>query len=195
VSKTVKIVLSVWAVTALTVGFSAILPQYSVRVAQAIGTALTFTLILLYFLSKGFRGQALGWNLRTLTFFQAWRVIPGSLFLYYAYALGKLPFAFAVIGGWGDILVGLTAILISPLGTADRKHLVKTMLGWQFFGLLDLLFVIRSGFVASLSDPNIMRPLTEMPLVLLPLLLVPITLFVHFVSIAQLIKKLPQARP
>lgn len=194
-SRTVRAVLGIWSIAALGVGFSGVLTRYPVRAAQAIGTALTLAQILSYLVSRSFREQALAWNLRTLTFFQSWRILPGALFLYYYYALGQLPFSFAVIGGYGDILVGLTAIIISPLGTADRRHLIKILLGWQILGLLDLLFVIRSAFVASLSDPNIMRPLTEMPLVLLPLILVPITLFAHFVAIAQLIKKLPGARP
>lgn len=169
---------------------SGILTGYPVRVTQGIGATLTFAQILFYLLSKGFRQSALNWNLRSLTLFQSWRIIPGSLFLYYFYMLGKLPFSFAVLGGYGDILVGLTAIAICPLGNADRPHLLKILLAWQFLGLLDLLFVIRAAFMASLVDPEIMRPLTQMPLVLLPLMLVPITLFVHFVSISQLIKKL-----
>ena len=190
-----RLILTFWALAALALGFSGILTGYPVRVAQAVGTALTLAQIIAYFAWKPFREQALGWSLRNLTLFQSWRIIAGATFLYYYYGLGLLPFKFAVLGGWGDILVGLAAIPAAPLGTADRRHLVKILLAWQFFGLLDLLLVIRAGFMASLTDPNIMRPLTQMPLVLLPLLLVPITLFVHFASIAQLIRKLPHARP
>lgn len=185
-----RLILALWAVAALVVGFSGVLTGYPVRVAQAIGASLTLAQVLYFALSKSFREEALDWNLRTLTLFQSWRIIPGALFLYYFYALGQLPFSFAVIGGYGDILVGLTAIPICPLGNADRPHLLKILLGWQLVGLLDLLFVIRSAFVASLSDPNIMRPLTRLPLVLLPLILVPITLFAHFVSITQLARRL-----
>jgi hypothetical protein len=183
-------VLLLWTLAALAVGVSGILVGYPVRVAQAIGASLTLAQILLFAVSKSFRQSAMGWSLRSLTLFQSWRIIPGSLFLYYFYALHQLPFSFAVIGGFGDILVGLTAIPICPLGSADRPHLVKTLLAWQALALFDLLFVIRAAFMASLADPNIMRPLTHLPLVLLPLMLVPITLFAHFVSIAQLIRKL-----
>lgn len=194
-SKAIKTILVLWALAALALGLSGIFAGYSVRVAQATGTVLTLAQIIAYFAWKPFREQALNWNLRNLTLFQSWRIIPGATFLYYYYGSGLLPFKFAVLGGWGDILVGLAAIPAAPLGTADRRHLVKILLAWQFFGLLDLLLVIRAGFVASLTDANIMRPLTQMPLVLLPLLLVPVTLFAHFISIAQLIKKLPHARP
>jgi len=194
VSKILTAVLIVWCVVALGVGLSGLLAAYPIRVAQAIGAALTALQIIAYFASRTFREQVLNWSLRKLTLFQSWRIIPGATFLYYYYVLGLLPFKFAVLGGWGDILVGLAAFPAAPLGTADRRHLIKILLAWQFFGLLDLLLVIRAGFVAGATDPNIMRPLTQMPLVLLPLLLVPITLFAHFVSIAQLIKKLPAAR-
>lgn len=194
-STTVKAILTIWILIALGLAVSRVLADHPVRVVQAIGAGLTLLQILAYVFVKPFRAQALNWNLRTLTLFQAWRIIPGATFLYYYYALGLLPFKFAVLGGWGDILVGLAAIPAAPLGTADRRHLIKILLAWQFFGLLDLLLVIRAGFVASLADPYIMRSLTHLPLVMLPLLLVPITLFVHFVSIAQLIKKLPHARP
>ncbi|HUS19911.1 MAG TPA: hypothetical protein VMZ25_09690 [Terriglobales bacterium] len=189
-TRTIKVGLLLWALVALAVGSSGVMAGYPVRVAQTIGAALLFAQVIFFFLSKTFRTTVLRWSLRSLTLFQSWRIIPGTLFLYYYYALGQLPFSFAVIGGYGDILIGLTAILICPLGTADGPRLLKILLVWQIFGLLDLLFVIRAGFMASLADPAIMRPLTHLPLILLPLFLVPITLFAHFISIAGLIQRL-----
>lgn len=193
-TKSLKLILALWVLAALALGISGILTRHPVRVAQAIGTALTLAQILVLSFSRSFRARAMNWSLRNLTLFQSWRIIPGALFLYYFYALGRLPFSFAVIGGYGDILVGLIAIPMAPLGAADRPRLLKILLGFHIFGLADLLFVIRAGFMASLNDPNVMRPLTEMPLVLLPLILVPITLFAHFVAIAQLIARLRALR-
>lgn len=188
--RTIRIILSLWAVAAVAIGFSGVLTSYPIRVAQAIGAALTLSMILLFAFWRYFQNEAMNWGLRNLTLFQSWRILPGALFLYYYYALGQLPFSFAVIGGWGDILVGLTAIPICPLGTADRPRLLKILLTWHLLALFDLVFVIRAAFMASLVDPEIMRPLTQLPLVFLPLILVPITLFAHFVAITQLIKRL-----
>ncbi len=189
-SSTIKVFLTIWVVAAVAIGISGILAGYPVRVAQAIGATLTLTMILLFSFWKSFQNEVMGWSLRTLTLFQSWRILPGAMFLYYYYSLGQLPFSFAVIGGYGDILVGLTAIPICPLGTADRPRLLKILLAWQFVALFDLVFVIRAAFMANLVDPEIMRPLTQLPLVFLPLILVPMTLFAHFVAITQLIKKL-----
>ncbi|HUQ50176.1 MAG TPA: hypothetical protein VM056_05625 [Terriglobales bacterium] len=189
-SRNIKIILTLWTLTAIIVVCSGVLTDYSVRVAQAIGTSLTLSQILFFSLSKSFRSIVMAWSLRNLTLFQSWRILPGALFLYYYYGLGKLSFDFAVIGGYGDMLVGITAIFLCPLANADQKRLLRILLVWQVLALADLLFVIRSGFVASFTDPNVMRPLTEFPLGLLPTLLVPITLFAHFVAIAQLRKRL-----
>lgn len=189
-SRTIKVILTFWTLAAIAIVFSGVLTNHPVRVAQAIGTALTLAQILLFFLVKSFRNEVMGWSLRTLTLFQSWRILPGALFLYYYYGLGKLSYDFAVIGGYGDLLVGITAIFVCPLANADQKRLLRILLVWQVLALADLLFVIRSGFVASFIEANVMRPLTEFPLGLLPTLLVPITLFAHFVAIAQLRKRL-----
>jgi len=193
-SKPLKIILATWFLAALALGLSGIPQRYPIIFVQSIGASTLLAQILAFSFIKSFRAEAMNWSLRTLTLFQAWRIIPGALFLYYYYALGRLSTDFAVIGGIGDILVGLVSIPAAPLGTADRPRLLKILLGVQLFGLVDLIFVLRAGVSAGLTTPEVMRPLTEMPLVLLPLILVPITLFAHFVAIAQLIQRLRAGR-
>jgi hypothetical protein len=189
-TKTLKIILSLWGLAALALGLSGVTQRYPIIFVQSIGASTLLAQVLAFSFSKSFRGIAMNWSLRTLTLFHVWRIIPGALFLYNYHLLGRLPFDFAVIGGWGDILVGITAIPMCPLGNADRPKLLKILLGWQVLALGDLVFVLRAAVAAGLANPPIMAPITEMPLVLLPLSLVPITLFAHFVAIAQLIRRL-----
>lgn len=193
-SMPLKVILILWALAALALGLSGVTQRHPIIFVQSIGASTLLAQILAFSISKSFRAEAMTWSLRSLTLFQAWRIIPGALFLYYYYALGRLSTDFAVIGGIGDILVGLISIPAAPLGNADRPRLLKILLGVQLFGLVDLIFVLRAGVSAGLTAPEVMRPLSEMPLVLLPLILVPITLFAHFVAIAQLIQRLRALR-
>lgn len=127
-----------------------------------------------------------------LTALHVWRVIPGTIFLYY-YVLRELPWSFAVPGGYGDILVGLTAIPASFLSRNFSRRNLPVLLVWQNLALLDLTIVVRAALVNALHNPESMRPLTHFPLSMLPAMLVPLTLMIHVISIAQIISRLKPA--
>ena len=96
------------------------------------------------------------------------------------YRRGELPFAFAVPGGWGDILAAATAaaLLIGaiPARTRARRGAV---LAWNVFGLLDILFVVTTAARFYLADPSQLAPLTRLPLSLLPTFFVPLVVLSH----------------
>jgi hypothetical protein len=92
---------------------------------------------------------------------------------------GELPFAFAVPGGWGDILVATLALLLLSVGaprTGGRRLIYAT---WNLIGLVDLLFVVVTAARLGLTEPESMRALTRLPLSLLPTFLVPLLLASH----------------
>jgi len=77
-------------------------------------------------------------NMRWITMFHLWRLLPGVVFLI-LYFLGLLPFRFAVPGGVGDIFIALTAPVVANRLEFARK---KILFCWHILGLLDLLMVV-----------------------------------------------------
>lgn len=96
------------------------------------------------------------------------------------YRRGELPFAFAVPGGWGDILAAASAaaLLVGaiPARTPARR---RVLLAWNAFGLLDILFVVTTAARLYLADPLQLAPLTRLPLSLLPTYFVPLVVLSH----------------
>jgi len=96
------------------------------------------------------------------------------------YRRGELPFAFAVPGGWGDILAAATAAALLlgafPVRSPLRR---KIVLAWNALGLLDILFVVTTAARLYFADPTQLAPLTRLPLSLLPTLFVPLIVLSH----------------
>lgn len=121
---------------------------------------------------------------------QFYRVL-GAIFLV-MYAQDRMPAAFAVPAGAGDVAIGLLAPIIAiayARGVAGRELLV---VGWNLLGLLDLANAIATGFLTSpsplqalsLDAPN--QLITEYPLVLVPLFGVPLAVILHVASLIKL---------
>ncbi|HYO45886.1 MAG TPA: hypothetical protein VEY33_04275 [Gemmatimonadota bacterium] len=96
------------------------------------------------------------------------------------YRRGELPFAFAVPGGWGDILAAATAAALLlgaiPARTRARRGAV---LAWNVLGFLDILFVVTAAARLYMADPGQLSPLTRLPLSLLPTFFVPLIVLSH----------------
>ncbi len=105
---------------------------------------------------------------------------------------GRLPSAFALPAGGGDVTVGLLAPFVAVAyarGVARRKLLVG---GWNALGLLDLAVAITTGFLTSPSPfqalsfdaPN--ELISQFPLVLVPVFGVPLAVLLHTASLIKL---------
>lgn len=67
----------------------------------------------------------------------------GIYFLYIYYRYGALPRAFAVPGGWGDIIVATLALGL--LGVAGELEPRRWFVGlWNTLGLIDIRFVVAT---------------------------------------------------
>ena len=103
------------------------------------------------------------------------------------YGRGELPFAFAVYGGWGDILVatlaGVLLIAVGPPVTPARRRLFA---GWNLLGLADILGVVLTAGRLGLADPSSMAALGWFPLSLLPTFLVPLIIVTHVLLAVRL---------
>jgi hypothetical protein len=95
----------------------------------------------------------------------------------------NIPELFAVRAGYGDIAVGLLAILVAAF--AARRRLV--VLAWNAIGLVDLLVAVGTAqyLLVIAGDPK-MTVVATVPYALLPAVVVPIMLACHLLIFARL---------
>lgn len=109
------------------------------------------------------------------------------------YAAGRLPAPFAPTAGWGDIIVGLTAV---PVAWAARKGENRGLvLAWNTLGLADLVIAVVLGVVSSpgplqvfMGEPN-GSIMSTLPWVLIPCFLVPLLILTHLAVFYRLVWK------
>ena len=130
--------------------------------------------------------RALAW----LTAPQALRVVGISFIL--AMMLGKLPAAFALPAGLGDIAVGIAAPRVAArLARGDRRG----ALWFNVLGIADLVIAVTLGFLGGLGPDRLgLTPSTAdlglLPLALIPSTAVPLALALHVTALARL-RRLP----
>ena len=121
---------------------------------------------------------------------QLYRVL-GVIFLV-LYASGKIPGAFALPAGIGDVLTGLLAPIVALGYARGRSGAERRVLAWNVFGLLDLVVAVTTGFLTSplpfqllsLDAPN--QLISAFPLVMVPAFAVPLSVLLHLASLAKL---------
>ncbi|WP_037582481.1 hypothetical protein [Phaeacidiphilus oryzae] len=115
-----------------------------------------------------------------------------------ALAIGRLPAAFALPAGIGDIAVGLAAPLavraLRHAPATDRLH--RRAVTFHLLGLADLVIALVMGVVSGLLvlSPT-MQPITAMPLVLVPTLAVPTAFALHLTALRRLRADRAASRP
>lgn len=100
-----------------------------------------------------------------------------GLYFLVLYRHGQLPYAFAVPGGIGDVVVATLAagLLLATHGPAWQRAASV----WNILGLLDLLFVVVTAARLGLALPQSMAAMLRLPLSLLPTFLVPLLIASH----------------
>ncbi len=104
------------------------------------------------------------------------------------YRQGELPYAFAVPGGWGDIIVALLASFLILSGAAAGRRRLAYLL-WNVLGLVDILFVVATATRLAFADPLSMAALLRFPLSLVPTFVVPLVIAIHVVLFVRLKKR------
>ena len=138
---------------------------------------LTALLLVLYWRSAGILDWILELDVRFLVLFHATRFI--GIYFLYLHAHGRLPYAFAVPGGWGDIAVAGMALGVAAYPVPRIVYI------WKLIRLADILLVVATAARLGLHDPASMIALTELPLSLLPTFLVPLIIFTHVVIFSR----------
>ena len=167
---------TIWLVIAIAAGASGRFAQLHPPAPQLVLVGLTVLLIGCGAVFRGFRAWLGGLDVRSVLGLHLSRFV-GFYFLLLN-RRGELPYAFAVPGGWGDILVASLALLIL-LRIPVPEHRPHVLVGWNLLGFVDLLMVVGTAARLALADPGSMQALLRLPLSLLPTFLVPILIASH----------------
>jgi hypothetical protein len=123
---------------------------------------------------------------------QAYRVI-GAVFLL-VWAAGGLPAYFAIPAGVGDVLTGVGALGVASLVAGRRRRWRGAALGWNAFGLADLVVAVGAGSTLLAGPLSTVLPaetttaaVVAFPLGLIPTFLVPISVLLHLYSATRLL--------
>lgn len=174
----------IWYALAIFAGGAGLTLRLVPPLPQIILFGLVVLLLLLYWLSQSFRKWILSVNIKILLVVHLTRFV-GFYFLY-LYSLDRLPYDFAVLGGWGDIIVAGAALLIILFVHLVGKRVCIILLIWNLIGLIDILFVVATAARLSNVDPQSMSELLKLPLSLLTTFLVPIIIFTHIIFLLDL---------
>ena len=184
-SSRVFIVSMAWFVLALFVGASELLAAIPPPFPQAVLLSLVATLLSLFWKSSVFRQWALSVDIRALVLVHLSRFV--GIYFLVLHSRGELPYAFAVPGGWGDIAVAVTALVVSIFSPTRGAVEWGIYSLWNVFGLVDILLVVGTATRLGLADPGSMSALTRLPLSLLPTFLVPIIVSTHIIAFVRLL--------
>jgi len=121
---------------------------------------------------------------------QAYRGL-GSMFLVLC-GMKLLPGAFALPAGFGDVVVGLTALLVAAIYAGGYRNRDVLVVLWNILGIADLIVAVASGFLSapgplqmlSFAQPNYLAG--AYPLVMIPLYAVPLSVVLHAASLSKL---------
>ena len=168
-----------WLAAAIVVGATGHQASWRPPIPQLVLAGLTVLLLTAVVARPRFRHWLATLDLRWLVAVHLTRFV-GAYFLILYYRDRALPRAFAVPGGWGDIVVAVLALaLLAAGGELDtRPRLVGA---WNALGLLDILFVVATAARLAVADPDSMSPLLHLPLSLLVTFLVPLIIADHVV--------------
>jgi hypothetical protein len=143
-------------------------------------------------LSAGVRETLLALPVPLLIGLNALRVFPGAFMVLLA-SQGQLSGPFPQSAGWGDILVGLTAIPLIAAVARDFAGNRSTVLTWNILGTLDLVAAVALGVISAPGSPlQILggsvgsTAMWSLPWSNIPTLLVPFYLITHGIIFARL---------
>jgi len=127
------------------------------------------------------------------------RIFPGAFMVLLALQ-GRLDGPFPQSAGWGDVIVGLTAI---PLVAAVARNFSESrgaLMAWNILGALDLVTAISLGVLSAPGSPLQIfgaaigsNAMWSLPWSNIPTLLVPFYLITHGVIFARLARANRQA--
>jgi hypothetical protein len=118
------------------------------------------------------RAWAFTVDLRYLIGFHLIRFV--GIYFLFLYSVHELPYNFAVLGGLGDIIVALLAVVVIFFAGSGPAVVL-----WNLLGLADIVAVAVTVARDEAAVPGSMYLLDRFPLILLPTLIVPLIIVSH----------------
>jgi hypothetical protein len=114
---------------------------------------------------------------------QVFRV--AGVMLLVLWADGRLPWQFALPAGIGDMVTGISAVVVAVLLARNAIGAYRATYAWCLFGIADLVVAVAMGTMTSpgpahllaLEAPNLL--ISSYPLVTVPTFGVPLALMLH----------------
>ncbi len=173
-----------WLAAAITLGASGLLLKLRPPAPQLVLASLTAGVLVAGAKVPALRDWSRSVDVPALVAFHLTRFV-GAYFIV-LFRRGELPFAFAVPGGWGDMLVAAAALLLLASGAPVSPARRAAYAAWNLVGLLDILFVVATAARLGLANPESMQALLRLPLSLLPTFLVPLIIASHVLIAVRL---------
>lgn len=126
-------------------------------------------------------------DLRLPVLYHLVRVLFGAAFLVEMSA-GRMPAAFALTAGPGDIVAGTLALPAAWLTTRRDRASRLGLLAWNALGLADILLVFATAqrLLLVVHDERMLTAFRRMPYATLPVLVVPLVILTHLLVFARL---------
>lgn len=156
-------VLALWGLTVTLCAAGGVyraMPTLLVAPIIALGIAVP---VAIYALSTRLRATLAAIGLRALTAFHIWRIGAALVFLWYG-AHVLIPESFARNAGWGDLIAGLLAWVVTGLPERRSRYLV-----FHLVGFADFVVAVGTGLTFFLRGDPRMSAIQSLPLALIPL--------------------------
>jgi hypothetical protein len=181
--------LAVWLAAAVGFGMTGLPSRLLVFPLPPVLIALlTLAILTVAVTSAWFREWLTAVDVRALVLVHVTRFAAGLAFLV-LYGRGELPYAFAVPGGIGDMVVAVLAVGVVLATDARATRRRGLIVAWNVIGLADILMVVATAVRIGSVDPEAMAALLRLPLVVLPTFLVPIIIATHLILFARLLRR------
>jgi hypothetical protein len=175
-------ILGAWFCLALAIGVEGYFHNASAPAVAITVWGLVALLLLAWWKIRFVRDGVANIDLRVLVAIHLTRFV-GIYFLFLG-SRGKLPSGFAKPAGIGDLITALGACLLLALFNVRSW---KTFLRiWNFFGFIDILFVVFNALRFGQQDWQSMAHLRTLPLSLLPMFVVPLIIVSHLLIFIRL---------
>jgi hypothetical protein len=98
-----------------------------------------------------------------------------------------LPAVFGLPAGFGDLFIGMTALLAAAAWSSGTRNGKAVFVLWNVLGILDLIIAVSTGVLAAFtqSGPVTMAPMRLYPLSLIPAFGVPLAFLLHGTGLVQ----------
>lgn len=173
----------VWLLLAVVASATGATSKLQPPAPQLILLALTVSLVVAGRMVGSFRRWLMALDWRVIVALHLSRFV-GLDFLW-LYGRGELPYAFAVPGGIGDVVVAILALGLLVFRDAVERR-PQLLLAWNVLGCADILYVVVTAARLALAEPKSMAALLRLPLSVLPTFLVPLIIASHILLFARL---------